>query len=282
MRNAHTPDYMPFGRGDEALRTVIDAAVAQSRGYLLQRRIPAETAAPGMIVDASRRAGMVTFVEPGIVSPLVLIEGDFEAFMAGLSKKTRGDVRRCRRLLEAEGEVVFRPIAAPVDLDAELDRGFEVEGSGWKAERGTAILSAPETERFYRSVCRRFAEHDRVGLSTLELEGRVIAFSMNLVDFTKVWGLKGGYERELARFAPGILLTVAEIERCFELGLETLEMLGDEAAWKRKFGRDERRHVVVHSYRRRPGPLARYVFARFFRPYARRAAFRLQPHRARG
>jgi CelD/BcsL family acetyltransferase involved in cellulose biosynthesis len=282
MRNAHTPGYSPFARDDRALRAVIEAAFAECRGYLVQRRIPAATPVAGMITDASRRAGMITFVEPGIVSPIVLIDGDFETFMAGLSKKTRGDARRCRRLLEAEGKAVFRPIADPADLEAELTAGFAVEGSGWKTEQGTAILSAPETERFYRSVCRRFARRGRVGLSTLELEGRLIAFSLNLVDFGKVWGLKGGYEREFARFSPGILLTVAEIERCYELGLETLEMLGDEAAWKRKFGRGERRHVVVHSYRRRPGPVARYLVARFVRPYARRAALRLQPQRARG
>lgn len=282
MRNAHTPDYMPFARDERALLELLDAALPACRGYIVQRRIPTETPVPAALTAASRRAGLLTFMEAGIVSPLVRIEDDFDTYMARLSKKTRGDVRRCRRLLEAAGEVKVRAIEPPEDLEAELTAGFEVEGSGWKAERGTAIISSRDTELFYRSVCRRFAADGRVGLSTLELDGRLIAFSMNLVDFDKVWGLKGGYERAFSRFSPGILLTMAEIERCYELGLETLEMLGDEAAWKRKFGWGERRHEVVHSYEWRPAPLVRFVFARYVRPRARRAAMKVQPGRARG
>ncbi len=253
MWNAHTPDYLPFARDGETLRMLVDAALAESGAHLVQRRIPAGTPPAQAIVEASRRVGMVTYVEPGIVSPRVEVRGDFDGYVARLSKKTRNDARRCRRLLDAAGRAEFRAIAAPVDLETELSRGFAVEGSGWKAERGTAILGSPETEIFYRSVCRRFHALGKVGISTLELDGRPIAFSLNLVDFGRAWGLKGGYEREFARYSPGILLAMAEIEHCSAYGLASLEMLGDEAAWKRKFAWGERRHLVVHSYRRRPG-----------------------------
>lgn len=282
MRNAHTPTYMPFARDEAALRTVAEAVLAESRGYLIQSRIPAGTPVAEILADASRRAGRITFTEPGIVSPFVRIEGEPAAYVAGLTRKTRQDIGRCRRRLEAAGGATFAAIAEPSDVDAELTRGFAVEGSGWKSQRRTAILDSPETETFYRSVGRRFAALGKLGLSTLESDGRLIAFSMNLVDHGRAWGLKGGYDPAFARYSPGILLTMAEIERCFDLGLEALELLGDEAHWKRKFARDERRHVIVHSYERRPGPFARYLYRRFVRPPARRLGRRIQPGRVRG
>ena len=48
------------------------------------------------------------------------------------------------------------------------------------------------------------------------------------------------------------------IERCFGLGLEAHELLGDDMPWKRLFATGERRHRRFGAYGRRPVPLARY------------------------
>jgi CelD/BcsL family acetyltransferase involved in cellulose biosynthesis len=91
--------------------------------------------------------------------------------------------------------------------------------------------------------------------------------------------LKGGYDEAFRRYAPGLMLTLAEIERAQELGLEAVELLGDQADWKAKFANDERAHWLVHSYRRRPVPLARYAYRRAVRPPLRRAYRRVRAGR---
>jgi CelD/BcsL family acetyltransferase involved in cellulose biosynthesis len=94
----------------------------------------------------------------------------------------------------------------------------------------------------------------------------MIAFDLCLVDKGRLWILKGGFDEAFRRYAPGLLLTLAGIERAQELGLEAVELLGDQAGWKAKFANDERAHWLVHSYRRRPVPLARYAYRRGVRP----------------
>ena len=49
-------------------------------------------------------------------------------------------------------------------LDESLRLAFELEGSGWKVEQGTAILSSPRTLRFYTEVGRWAAERGMLRL----------------------------------------------------------------------------------------------------------------------
>src|SRR5437764_1413513 len=79
-------------------------------------------------------------------------------------------LERWRRKMDREHELVARIVEPPQDLASELVRGFAVEASGWKGRAGTAIVSSPETERFYRAVAERFVASDRLRLSWLDLD----------------------------------------------------------------------------------------------------------------
>ena len=71
-------------------------------------------------------------------------------------------------------------VEAPTDLEADLTDGFRVEGSGWKGRSGTAIVSAPETETFYRGVARAFQRRNELRLSRIVLDGTTVAFDLCL------------------------------------------------------------------------------------------------------
>src|SRR6185369_5086932 len=96
-----------------------------------------------------------------------------------------------------------------------------------KGASGTAIISDPRTETFYREVASSFAERDELRLSRVVLDGHWAAFDLCL--------LKTGYDERFRRLAPGLVMRLSIIERCFELGLEAHELLGDDTEWKRKF-----------------------------------------------
>lgn len=166
---------------------------------------------------------------------------------------------------------------APADLEGDLERGFAVEGSGWKGRTGTAISSSPRTLAFYRAVGHTFHRLGALRLSGISVDGRLIAFDLCLLHRGRPFLLKTGFDETYRRLAPGLVLRLSVIERCFELGLESHELLGDDTEWKRKFATSERRHCVLRSYRARPVPLAHYGYRRFARPALKRVSDRVLP-----
>jgi CelD/BcsL family acetyltransferase involved in cellulose biosynthesis len=274
LANGHTIEYRPFGDAaavETAARAALDSC-ASLQLSAVPLALAEELAAlgRGRLIDRSHHQ----------TSPIVRVPHGFDAYRAMMPRRVRSDLDRQRRRLEAAG-MRIAAVRPPVDLEAEVDRGFSVEASGWKGRRGTAVDAAPATRRFYRDIARAWAADDALRLSTIEADGAVIAFDFALVDAGRLWILKGGYLEEYRRYAPGLVLTMAQIEAAAAEGLEAVELLGDAASWKLKFANDQREYRFLSAHRPRPAPVARFVWQRYTRPKLRRAYHRLLPQLAR-
>lgn len=275
--NGHTPLFAPLGEPD-AVAAVARAVLPSPAGSLIISHVPDTDVSVPALARASREARRVTWWEPGQTSPVVDLDGDFDAYLARLGRHTRRELGRLRRKLEAEqGAVRVESFAVPTKLDEELQAALELEASGWKGRRGTAILSRPDTAAFYRHFAAAFASRGELRLSTLVAGGRLIAFDLCLVTGGRAWTLKGAYDEEFRRYAPGLLLLIAEIEDAYGRGLTAVELLGGSDDYKLKFATTSRTHVALHSHRRLPVPLARLSYSRAARPIMRRAYRALRP-----
>jgi CelD/BcsL family acetyltransferase involved in cellulose biosynthesis len=283
LANDHTPVFRPFARDEDALRLVIEVALVDGAGELVIPAMPEDDPALEMIADASAQAGRLTLVIPQYVSPIVDTSGELSDYSNRLSSGFRRETRRLRRKMEREHDAEFVLVDAPSDLEGDLQRGFEVEARGWKGRNRTAILSSPTTASFYRSVARAFHEQGMLRLSSISLSGHPAAFDLSVLDQGRVFGLKIGYDEAFRSYGPGLVLQLAAIERCFELGLGGYEMLGESDEWKRRFATGERRYCTLHSYERRPLPMLRRTYRRMARPALKQAyaRFRRGPSPAR-
>lgn len=270
LANDHTPLFGPIARDDASLRALLGAVVEASPSLTVPL-LPDDHPAFQLLTQPGRLA----LVQARHRSPYVDTSRDKEAYWAALSAKSRRDFRRCLRLLSDLPGLDQAILEKPLDLDVELKRGFEVEGSGWKSHSASAVADSADTSTFYYEIGRRFTKLRKVGLSTISTSQRVIAFNFNLIDYNRVWGLKGGYDVDFSNCAPGMLLILAEIERCCELRLAALELLGTEESWKRKFTHDARSQSHVQSFGRDPLSLARYAYSRHLRPRLKRLYRRL-------
>lgn len=273
LANVHTPLFRPFARDDGDLEIVIEEVLARS-GDLVVPALPADHPALDLLTAGSSRAGRIDLVTPHLSSPIVETAGVAD-FSSRLSAKSRQELGRLRRKMAREYEAHFSLVERPTDLEHELQRGLEVEASGWKGARGTAVLSSPATAAFYQLMARSFHAEDRLRLSSISLDGRLVAFNLCLLDHGRLYGLKLGYDEEFRRFGPGLVLQHAEIERCCDLGVEAFELLGEADEYKLRFSTAERRHYVLRSYARRPMSLVRYGYRRGIRPILKQAHDRL-------
>lgn len=267
LANFHTPTFVAPARRSDSLVAVANEALDQPVGELMLHALDVRDPMYEALVRSSPRHGRLLLIERLYRSPRVDIEGDFEGYARARGRRFK-DLRRRWRKVNREHEARFRFEAAPGDREAELENGFKVEAAGWKGERKTAILSNPQTRSFYTEIARAYLARGELRLTWLEIDGRPAAFGLCLERARRLYCLKAGIEDRLRPFSPGLLLDYYTIERCFELGLERYELLGADAAYKSYFATARSDVVRVHSYRRRPAGVARYLTRRLGRPLA--------------
>jgi hypothetical protein len=210
--------------------------------------------------------------EPIHVSPTVDTSGDFDAWRAGSKPRWGAPIERFRRKMSRDHDATLTIVEPPSgDLDVQLDRGFAVEGSGWKAANGTAILSRPDTAQFYREIAHAFARRGELRLSGIELDGELAAFDLTLLHGNRLYLLKTGFDERFRKLAPGLVMRLSIVERCFELGIVEHDLLGDDSEWKRKFATGERAHVAFRAFGRGPAGRGRYVYRAHGRPLLKQA-----------
>jgi CelD/BcsL family acetyltransferase involved in cellulose biosynthesis len=271
--NEHTPSFRLLGEDADAVDELATILVR-----LRQRRLSLSPLdAEGESIAAVRRAGeqagyrMVEQVE--LNSPHLPLEGVASADEA-LDRKMRKDLRRCRRRLEEAGELAVAVERGAENVDALLEEAFEVEGRQWKGEAGTAISSDPATRAFYEGIARWAAGRGTLRLVTLRLDGRLIAFEMDLLEAGALYSLKAGFDPEQARFSPGHLVAHAAVEEAIAAGARSYELLGDAEPYKLKWTGTCREMRSIEASPPTPAGTAEHLRMRFWRPVRRRLARR--------
>jgi CelD/BcsL family acetyltransferase involved in cellulose biosynthesis len=268
--NWQTPMFGPVAESSEAASELALGLLSRIRRradlWFLDARDPgyAESA------EAARQAGFGLIVRTIARSPYVAVEGSFDEYMAGLNRKFRKDIGRRWRRLEDQGEVQVAYEDGTERLDELLTDGFRLEGSGWKAEAGTAIASVPARERFYRDVARWAAERGWLRLAFLRLDGRAIAFDFCIETGGVAYVIKGGFDVDARSLGPGVLLTHHELQRAYELGFSSYELLGQADDYKRSWTEATRERLRLQLFPGSPLGAAEYVAWQHGRPAAKR------------
>jgi CelD/BcsL family acetyltransferase involved in cellulose biosynthesis len=275
IANVHTPALRPLGRDPEAISALYRRAVEKFDELIIEP-LPREFLEDHRLAEAAKELGRWTVIEPQHTSPIVDTSGDFDEWRTGSKPRWGAPLERFRRKAARERGAELTLVASPKDLERELEECLVVEASGWKGTGHTAILSQPETRAFYDEVSRAFHVQGELRLSTLRLDGELAAFDLCLLHRNRLYLLKTGYDEKYRKLAPGLVLQLSVIERCFETDTEAFELLGGDTEWKRKFSTGERDHVALRSFRRRPVQALRYAYRRVLRPPLRRAYRRVR------
>ena len=277
--NAHTPAFGPVAEDHGAVQELVAAVFAEHpRRVQLDYLDSADGALPVMHMAAAggRHRVLTTMVQR---SPYLTFDPG-EDVDRRLGGKVAGNLRRLLRRLRERGRVDLEVSDGRERLDELLAEGFQLEGSGWKVERGTAIDSSPVTQCFYRELARWAAGEGLLRLCFLRLDGRALAFALCLQDALAFHVIKGGYDPLERRFAPGKQLARALVTRAAADGLERFEFLGAAEPWKLEWTDAIHERLLVRTFA--PTPLgtaeraAQTAYLRYGKPLARRALARLR------
>ena len=246
--NYHTPEYGFLAEDAEAAVELARAAFARRpRSVFLQF-----VEQGGFGLDEWRsaaRSGGYTLRERVLErSPWITTVGDWDEYQRTIGAKAIADVRRRRRRLEEVGTVSIDLGDGGSHLDATLAEGFAVEAAGWKGERGTAILSRPETRGFYEELARIARARGALHVAFLRVDGRGVAFELNLREGGIHYRIKAGFDPGFGRFAPSKLLLHAVIGDCFGQSMDRFEFLGTDDAYKLEWASEVREMLLVQAF----------------------------------
>jgi Acetyltransferase (GNAT) domain len=186
------------------------------------------------------------------------LEGSFEDYWRSRSKNLTHNLGRQRRRLADKGQSVRLRVIRNPDQAAECVAEYgRLEGSGWKAARGTAVDSENTQGLFYRDLLRAFLATGEGVIYQLELDDRVIASDLCLERDGMLVILKTAYDASIEGLSPGLLLHQDIFEQCYAEGrIRVIEFYGRVREWHTKWTEDFRRMYHLNLYR---GPWIRRI-----------------------
>ena len=286
MADEQTDLYRPVTRSSQDLDPILRAVAEGPWSRITLPGVPVDDPATEQLRDALRARGWLVHEVFRESCPIIDTRGTFDAYSQGLSGNARRQVAKARRRLERQGEVELRVVEPIDELEPVLVESFALEAAGWKGRSKSAILSSARLAGFWRSLFERYQQLGGLRFSELRLDGELVAFCLGVVHNARLYTLKTSYDERYAYFAPGHVLRLGMIERCFEQGIETQELLGPMLRWKQRYATESRDTSVLRAYRRRPASVARYGGRRLVLPWlragyvrSRRAADRLRGRR---
>ena len=182
--------------------------------------------AGGIVVGLQTRAAPFARLAPGV------------AHAEGLSRNTRGQLRRSDRSYAAAGPVVAERAGSVAEALAWLELMLPWHEAIWAA-RGvqSGFLAAP-VQRFTRALIARGVPGGEVEVVRVAAGARVVGYLLNLRDQTRVLAYQSGfdYAGAGAHEKPGLTCHHAAIERARAEGAAEYDFLAGDARYKRSLG----------------------------------------------
>ncbi|MFT4099144.1 MAG: GNAT family N-acetyltransferase, partial [Rhodoblastus sp.] len=153
-----------------------------------------------------------------------------------ISRQRRRTLGRLRRRLAERGELTTRVIAGAA-VEDEMEAFFELEASGWKGRRGTALASSIRTLALARGFIRGLAREGRCKIARLDLDGAPVAAAVLVYAGETAFYWKMAFDERYAAYSPGAQLMVelsrtmlaepdfALMDSCAEPGAQVVESI---------------------------------------------------------
>ncbi len=125
-----------------------------------------------------------------------------------LGAKKLKELRRQRHRLEEHGPVAFEAAHKPDEIRPALETFLQLEASGWKGKRGTALIQHAGDATFVRRAVPALAETAQCEIVTLRAGSTPLAAGIVLRHQDRAFFFKLGIDERFARYSPGVQLTL--------------------------------------------------------------------------
>jgi CelD/BcsL family acetyltransferase involved in cellulose biosynthesis len=217
--------FIGHGRGD-VLGPICAEDDEPAAGTALARAL-AERLPRGPVGDAIGGTRIQTEANPY----LEIGGSTWDDFLAGVSRKLRGNIRRSARRLEEEHDVNYRLCDGPDRLEADFDILMRLHAARW----GTEGAFEGKAGAFHRDFAHRALEAGWLRLWVMEVDSQPVAvwygFRFEGVDFF----YQSGRDEAWDQHSVGFQLVVHTIRCAFDDGMSRYAFLRGDEPYKERF-----------------------------------------------
>jgi CelD/BcsL family acetyltransferase involved in cellulose biosynthesis len=245
---AQTSEYLDVvaRRGYEfsVAETVVDYLQRSSdwdRLYL--QDVPADS----IMLDHLKGAlGEESQVEVATRSYWVDTREDWESFVSGLSSSARNNVlRRTRRLFNSHNCRLNR-VETPDELEPAMDELIRLHQLRWQSKGEPGAFALPNLEEFLKEVMRASLAEGRLGLTTLEVDGKVAAARLDFIDNHIAHAFQAGYDPTHANQGLGSVMNGLCIRACIEdERINEYDLMGGNSRYKESWTKNYRESICL-------------------------------------
>ncbi len=166
-------------------------------------------------------------------TPRITLNGDFDAYLAGIEKKQRHEIRRkMRRAAEYESQVRFCIVEEASTLEDDLDAFFQLMV---RDPQKSKFLTGEMRQQMYLSARAAF-ENGYLWLAFLEVGGIKTAASFMFDYKNKLWGYNSGVNNDYMELSPGWVLLAYSLKWACEHGRYEFDFMRGDEDYKYRFG----------------------------------------------
>lgn len=135
-----------------------------------------------------------------------MANNDYASTYLSGSRKQRH--KKAIRELEVMGKLTFCKTSDAEDIKNEVDEFLELEESGWKGRKNTALNLNPQTRNLTRNAVYSMASSGKCAIYTLRQNNKPLAKLIMFMNKGHYHTWKIAYDESYARYSVGNLLTV--------------------------------------------------------------------------
>jgi CelD/BcsL family acetyltransferase involved in cellulose biosynthesis len=230
-------DYMGPVAGPGLERAVADALIAAVLELPWTEAdltgLPSDSVWLRALDDAAGSRGIAVEHRSDGVAPLIELPGSFDRYLAALPAKLRHEMRRKERRLAEEAGNYRIALSTHQTVGEDLDRFMELHRSSPGA-KGTFMRAGMET--FFRRLSEALLPAGQLQLTFIEVGGEKAAGAIGFTYGDTFSLYNSAFDRELARWSPGVVLVTNLIRRAAEAGRRRFDMLKGDLDYKYRFG----------------------------------------------
>ncbi len=231
----------------DALNALLSGLMAKGFPLMLQR-LETESPAVQFLKDLPLKRGIVIARD---TSPRLSLElpPSWDMLLKTRSANFRYDLKRKYSRAKKIGAVAAEFITPENSHTTDIMQIVaEVEGSGWKGDRGSSLHRDSLLGRFFEDFSGLAANENSLKIEFLKIDEKVIAVQLGILAYKGFWVLKMGYDEAFSQLSPGFLLTAESIRDAIRRKLVNYEFLGVAEPWEERWGPAKRAHSLVLYY----------------------------------
>jgi CelD/BcsL family acetyltransferase involved in cellulose biosynthesis len=175
-------------------------------------------------------------------SPFLKIEGTWEDFFNSRPRNLKRSLRSKEKKLSSAGKMTIEHFTDAASAVSGMPILIALGEKSWKARRGRAIGSQPESREFYSLLAETFGKQNQVSVWLMRVNDESVAFEFHLVQDTQVQALRAEFDEKYRHLGVGSVLDKEIVRRLFETGFGEYDMGGDADFYKLRWTDKVRDH----------------------------------------